>query len=361
MAMQTSHGAGLGPSSKLGCLAMLLAAPLLGVCGIAFLAGGGASQTGMAEQIAVAGIPPRVASAYRNAGGRCPGLDWTLLAAVGAVETRHGQVGAAQAEPTSGEVRPWIFGPALDGGRGTAAIPIGRWVGWWGLTGPSTRAVGPMQFLPTTFEAHAVDADDDGTTNPHDIDDAAATAAAFICRSAGGDVDGPTEVALIYNPGDPTYAEKLATERERIRTLASTAAAPGAAVCPVLGPVEMSDTFGAARSGGRSHEGVDIFAPYGTPVVAPASGTIEHRENSIGGRSYHLVADDGTYYYGTHLSDYENVGAGHVEAGTIIGYVGTSGNAAGTPPHLHWEIHPAGRGTPPINPTDTAQSTCQAG
>jgi murein DD-endopeptidase MepM/ murein hydrolase activator NlpD len=121
----------------------------------------------------------------------------------------------------------------------------------------------------------------------------------------------------------------------------------------------IADTFGAARSGGRSHVGVDIFAAYGTPVVAPASGTVEHRENNLGGMSYHLVAEDGTYYYGTHLSGYENVDVGHVEAGTVIGYVGTSGNAQGTPPHLHWEIHPAGRGTPPINPTDAALDACR--
>jgi murein DD-endopeptidase MepM/ murein hydrolase activator NlpD len=284
-----------------------------------------------------------------------------LLAAVGAVETRHGQVGAAQADPVSGEVRPWIFGPDLNGAEGTAAIPIGQWIGWWGLTGPWTRAVGPMQFLPATFDAHAVDADGDGIANPHDIDDAATTAAAYICESAGGDVDGPAEVARIYNPGDATYAEKLAIEADRIRTAALTTAAAGVVVCPVAGPVEIADTFGAARSGGRSHEGVDIFAAYGTPVVAPASGTIEHRENTLGGMSYHLVADDGAYYYGTHLSGYENVGAGHVEAGTVFGYVGTSGNAQGTPPHLHWEIHPGGRGTPAVNPTDTALAACEPG
>jgi murein DD-endopeptidase MepM/ murein hydrolase activator NlpD len=126
----------------------------------------------------------------------------------------------------------------------------------------------------------------------------------------------------------------------------------------VAGPVQFTDTFGAARSGGRTHQGVDIFAPAGTPVVAPANGRLEHYDNRLGGLSYRLHADDGTYYYGTHLSAYENVGAGHVSAGTVIGYVGNTGNAATTPPDLHWEIHPNGQGTPATNPTPTAAAVC---
>jgi membrane-bound lytic murein transglycosylase B len=74
-----------------------------------------------------------------------------------------------------------------------------------------------MQFLAPTFEAHAVDADGDGTTNPHDIDDAAATAANHICQSAAGRVTGLEEIGRIYNPGGGSaYVAALQAEHQRI-------------------------------------------------------------------------------------------------------------------------------------------------
>ena len=106
-------------------------------------------------------------------------------------------------------------------------------------------------------------------------------------------------------------------------------------MCPVQGAVSFIDSYGAPRSGGRAHKGVDMLAARGTPTVAPVSGTVTHRGNGIGGLSWHLNGDDGNYYYGTHLDSYANQGAGHVQAGTVIGYVGDTGNADGhAPPPL---------------------------
>jgi murein DD-endopeptidase MepM/ murein hydrolase activator NlpD len=337
---------------------------VLAVIGLPVLAvvafAGGGSGTDEVPGFTPAGVPARIGQAYQAAAGRCPGLDWTLLAAVGGVETNHGQFAGTTIDPATGEATPWIFGPPLNGDHNTARLPIGPWHGWWGLTGPWQHAVGPMQFLPATFDAHAVDADGDGTTNPHDVDDTVATTAAYICANAGDTVDGPDEVARIYNPGDATrYAAALASEQQRIRQ--AVAAQPVAAsLCPVAGPVTFTDTWHAPRSGGRLHQGVDMFAAEGTPVVSVAPGRVEQYHNSLGGLSYRLYADDGTFYYGTHLSAYANVGAGHVDTGTVIGYVGRTGNAATTPPHLHWEIHPGGRGSPAVNPTPTADALCAA-
>ena len=140
-----------------------------------------------------------------------------------------------------------------------------------------------------------------------------------------------------------------------VRGAPSGPIAHGTFVCPVQGPVAFSDTWGAPRSGGRAHKGVDMLSPTGTPTVAPVSGRVTHRGNSTGGLSWHVYGDNGHYYYGTHLSAYANVGAGHVQAGTVIGYVGDTGNARGTP-HLHFEIHPGGGAA--VNPTPTVRQFC---
>jgi peptidoglycan LD-endopeptidase LytH len=130
----------------------------------------------------------------------------------------------------------------------------------------------------------------------------------------------------------------------------------GGIVCPVQGPVHFTDTWGAARSGGRVHKGVDMMAAAGTPTVAPVSGRVEHRGSSLGGLSWYVYGDNGHTYYGTHLSGYANQGVGWVAAGTVIGYVGSSGNASASAPHLHFEFHPGGGS--PVNPYPLAAAAC---
>jgi murein DD-endopeptidase MepM/ murein hydrolase activator NlpD len=107
--------------------------------------------------------------------------------------------------------------------------------------------------------------------------------------------------------------------------------------CPVPGS-KFTNDWGQSRSGGRSHTGTDMLAPRGTPVLAPFSGTALQKSSSRGGLSIYLKAPDGMQIFGAHLSSYGTVGK--VKAGTIIGYVGNTGNASGAAPHLHLEIHP---------------------
>jgi murein DD-endopeptidase MepM/ murein hydrolase activator NlpD len=130
--------------------------------------------------------------------------------------------------------------------------------------------------------------------------------------------------------------------------------ATGDWVCPVQGARTFRDSWGEPRSGGRSHKGVDIMSPRGTPVVNPVSGTVSTRGDSLGGLSMHVQGDDGNYYYGTHLDSYSGA-TGHLPAGTVVGYVGDTGNAQGT--HLHFEIHIGGYGNP-INPYPTVARYC---
>ena len=118
------------------------------------------------------------------------------------------------------------------------------------------------------------------------------------------------------------------------------------AVFPVANTCRFSDTWGAVRSGGRTHQGVDILAASGTPLYAVQTGTITRKRvdssGSLAGNALWLTAPDGTYFFYAHLSTFADgiVEGSAVTAGDVIGYVGATGNAS--IPHLHFEIHPGG-------------------
>ncbi len=148
-------------------------------------------------------------------------------------------------------------------------------------------------------------------------------------------------------------AAAAAAASRRAATGSRSAAAPqimgGSWLCPVAGAHAFGNDYGDARGGGRRHAGNDILAARGTPVVAPVAGTVTFRSVSTGGRSFFLSGVDGNEYFGTHLSGYAG-SARSVGAGEVIAYVGDDGNARGTP-HLHFEIHPGGRGSTNPYPT----------
>lgn len=123
-------------------------------------------------------------------------------------------------------------------------------------------------------------------------------------------------------------------------------------VFPVDDPHDYIDSFLAPRSGGRQHQGIDIFAPTGTNLFAVERGVIAKvGTNRLGGIKLWLYGESGTTYYYAHLLAFApGIRDGLVvEAGDVVGYVGNTGNAISTPPHLHFEIHP-GNG-PAVNPT----------
>ena len=126
-------------------------------------------------------------------------------------------------------------------------------------------------------------------------------------------------------------------------------------MCPVQGPRAFTNDWGQPRSGGRRHQGTDILSPRGTPVVASVGGTVRGHNSSLGGISYYLNGDDGNTYFGTHLDSLSGA-SGRVSQGTVLGYVGNTGNARGGPTHLHFEIHPGGGGA--VNPYPTLAQHC---
>ncbi len=178
-----------------------------------------------------------------------------------------------------------------------------------------------------------------------------------------------TEPAPEPEAADPTAEEPPVAADP---PAASPATLVAGVTFPVVGPSNYSAGFGAPRSGGRSHEGIDIFADKMTPVVAAAAGTVSFVRDEVGGdccvarirhddgRSslyLHLNndtpgTDDGRGYG---LADGIEVGV-RVEAGTVIGFVGDSGNAEDTPSHLHFELHdPAGIALDPFPFLQVAQ------
>lgn len=128
-------------------------------------------------------------------------------------------------------------------------------------------------------------------------------------------------------------------------------------LCPVQGPRQFSDSWGAPRPGGRRHLGVDVFAARGTPVVANVGGILTHAKGATAGLAYYLQGDDSYTYYGAHLDALEGP-PGRVEQGARIGTVGSTGNARGTTPHLHFEIKPAGGA--PVNPMPSFEKWCRS-
>ena len=154
-------------------------------------------------------------------------------------------------------------------------------------------------------------------------------------------------------PDPDTRTQMVARSFERERLAAYHALLPAepdtALRMPVAGVrvAHVANTWGAARDGGRFHEGQDIFAPVGTPVYAATSGYVYRIETrDRGGRVVWVAGAGGRRYYYAHLDDWAEIEEGMpVTTDTVLGYVGNTGNAATTPPHLHFGIYSGSRRT----------------
>ncbi|MDP9463685.1 MAG: M23 family metallopeptidase, partial [Actinomycetota bacterium] len=126
-------------------------------------------------------------------------------------------------------------------------------------------------------------------------------------------------------------------------------------VCPTgSAPAPFASTWGAPRSGGRRHQGVDMIGQRGIPILAVVDGIAEPKTNLLGGTVVWFSGVDGHKYYYAHLAGYGQLGS--VKAGTTIAFLGQTGNAQFSIAHLHFEIHPGGG--PAVNPYQTVAAHC---
>lgn len=150
------------------------------------------------SQAAVEEIPPAYLGLYQQATlQRCQGMPWPVLAAIGRIESNHGSYGGSELQP-DGSVQPPIIGIALDGNNGTVAIADSDGGRYDGDT-TYDRAVGPMQFIPTTWDAYGLDASSDGVADPHNAVDAIHTAATYLCSSGADDPQRLPRAIWAYN------------------------------------------------------------------------------------------------------------------------------------------------------------------
>jgi len=148
------------------------------------------------------------------------------------------------------------------------------------------------------------------------------------------------------------YREELAAAKE-LQIIGQTPNPNGALqVCPVAGPNSFVDSFGWPRAG-HSHQGIDLISPFGTPIVAAHPGSVSQSSSSSGGLQAYVYGSGGYTFY-AHLSSYSSA-SGSVGAGTVIGYVGSTGNAGSTN-HLHFEWHPGGGAA--VNPYQALLAVC---
>ena len=170
---------------------------------------------------------------------------------------------------------------------------------------------------------------------------------ADVSASAGAAAPEPTATATpTAQPTQTAMPEPTATPKPRAQTpswkkrLLSKRFA-----FPVAGGTRIGGPFGSFRADTGAHQGNDLFADFGTPVVAAADGTIENVGSlPISGNRLWVYADGGDQFFYAHLASFAPaaVDGRHVEAGTVLGYIGNTGDAEPTPPHLHFEIHPNG-------------------
>lgn len=279
-----------------------------------------------------------------------------VVAHVVAQARASARAGQAEGELTGSKVAGLvILGQAVDPAPG-AQIPLGDW-GYAIVLGQGS-APGPHGFrnFVTALEVH-VSADHGGLPAGSTILIGYAEAAATAAPPAPPPSGPPASATTPTTQATPGSAARLGPQarpgvrRPPVRLPRRTPPdvdvqlTKGGYVFPVHGPASFTNTFGAPRAVVDWHHGEDIFAPMGAPILAVAAGTVfSVGWNDLGGNRLWLRDRLGNEFYYAHLSAFSPlaVDGTQVQAGDVLGFVGNSGDAERTPPHLHFEIHPVG-------------------
>jgi hypothetical protein len=232
----------------------------------------GAAEGSIVPEGSDAAIPALALRAYQDAAswanGFRPGshLPWSVIAGIGRVESNHGRFSGSAARFTAaGDVSPLILGPELDGRPGFATIRDSDG-GTWDGDRVWDRAVGPMQFIPSTWRSVGRDATGDRIANPHNLFDAAVTTAAYLC-SAGGDLSDPGQLRLaIY-----AYNHSMAYVDTVLRW---------AAFYDRTGPIPAQDPDGSG-TGSQPGTGGGGVEPTSGPATTTTSGSTSTTESTV--------------------------------------------------------------------------------
>lgn len=214
-------------------------------------------------------------------------------------------------------------GPSRNGYQDTDSQDAGQ-------DGSQTGGPGPAGKEPNA-DASRRGHGDAGGEEAHDIDPAPMAAADPI---SGYSLTGSFSTAGLL---DALPSQRILSTRKRV---------PEVAPFIIAGPASWTDTWGAPRFGPgslrRQHEGQDVFCRYGDPVLASERGYVEFDEGGLGGKVARLHRPDGSYWYYAHLSAWNErdlISGDSVVPGDVIGYCGNSGNAIGSPPHVHFGLY----------------------
>ena len=265
--------------------------------------------------------------------------------------TARGDAGQASGDASGSTVSGLVvLGQAVSAAPG-ARVPLGDWGFATTLVEGSSATANGYRAYVTGLELH-VTVDHGGLAAGSTIVIGYADSAAAAVKEAtpppvvAKPSAGPTRTAPVT---PPSVAPSRPTGPPPIRAVPpiSPRLTRGGYVFPVYGPASFGRSFRAPRANvsGGWHHGVDIFAPMGAPVLAVADGTLfQVGWNDIGGNRLWLRDGEGNEFYFAHLSAYSPlaVDGSQVRAGDVIAFVGASGDAEGTPPHLHFEVHPVG-------------------